>query len=149
MYKFRTLFDNGVPSLVMEHEYDPIYLTNPEAIYEFCINVLFMDRETEEYVYLFCFDDKLNLKGFFEVSHGNANTSLLGAREVFMKALVVGATRIVLVHNHPTGDCTPSKEDVSVTKKIADAGKLLGVPLMDHIIIGNGYYSFKESEVLL
>ena len=73
--------------------------------------------------------------------------SVLRPREVYMKALVIGATSIVLVHNHPSGDRTPSKEDRTSLKNMIAAGKMLGMPLLDSIILaGQDYYSFLEKE---
>jgi DNA repair protein RadC len=68
----------------------------------------------------------------------------LGAREVFQKALLANAVSIILMHNHPSGDPTPSRQDIEVTKKIADAGNLIGIELLDHIIVGDSYTSLKE-----
>lgn len=66
-----------------------------------------------------------------------------------MRALLIGASNIILCHNHPSADFTPSKADLSITKKLIKAGELLDVMLADHIIIGrDGYYSFKENNLL-
>lgn len=79
------------------------------------------------------------------ISRGTVNASILSPREVFMQALRYNAVYIVLLHNHPSGDPTPSKEDLLMTARIAEAGKLIGILLMDHLIIGdNKYISLKE-----
>lgn len=83
------------------------------------------------------------------VSIGSVNSSFASVRDIYYQALKHGAVRIVLLHNHPSGDPTPSKEDLYVTERIKDAGELIGIPLVDHIIIGdNCYYSMKESGYL-
>lgn len=83
------------------------------------------------------------------ITMGTVNSSLISVREIFVEALKVDAVNIILVHNHPSGDPTPSKEDIVVTKKIKEAGILVGISLMDHIIIGdNCYQSFKEKGLL-
>lgn len=74
--------------------------------------------------------------GFFEISRGTTNTTLVHPREVFLGAVREGASGIILVHNHPTGDDTPSPEDWAVTRRIADCGRLLGISLVDHIVLG-------------
>ena len=121
--------------------------TDPQVILEFCREVMQLDRQTEEYVFCFCYDSSQHLLGFFEVSHGTVNTSLVVPREVFQKALLVGAVSIVLAHNHPSQDPTPSTEDCNLTERIARAGELMGVRLLDHIIVTrNSYFSFREND---
>ena len=88
-------------------------------------------------------DYKCHPLGFFEVSHGTVNSSIVDPRSVFIRALLSGATSIILCHNHPSGDCTPSKEDVLLTKRIKEGGELLGIELLDHVIIGTGFLSMR------
>jgi len=83
------------------------------------------------------------------VSIGTVDTSLIHPREIFMPAIESGAKSVIIVHNHPSGNPTPSKEDIMVTKKIINAGELLGIEIIDHIIIGdNEYSSFKDKGIL-
>lgn len=106
---------------------------------------LHMHEETEEYLYMICLNVKLNMTSVFELSHGNVNSSVVGIREMFQKALLANAVNIIVMHNHPSGDPTPSREDIAVTKRMKEAGQLLGVDVLDHIIIGdNRYTSLKE-----
>lgn len=105
-------------------------------------------EESEEYLYMICMNTKNKVIGVFEVSHGNVNSSILGAREVFQKALLANAVSIILIHNHPSGDPTPSRQDIEITKRIAEAGTLIGVELLDHIIVGDRYSSLKEKGYL-
>ncbi|HHT96642.1 MAG TPA: JAB domain-containing protein [Clostridiales bacterium] len=119
-------------------------LTNPRDIVKMMNDVFQLNEMAEEYVYMIAFDTKNKPIGVFEVSHGTINTSILRPREVFLKALLVGAVNIALVHNHPSGDVTPSREDVHATKRIEESGKLIGIGLLDHIIIGDNYLSFRE-----
>ena len=95
-------------------------------------------------MYMLCLNTKLRLNGIFEVSHGNVNSSICSSREIFQKALLGNAVSIILIHNHPSGDCTPSREDIKVTEKLKEAGKIVGVEVLDHIIIGQSYCSLKE-----
>lgn len=76
---------------------------------------------------------------------GSANQSIVHPRDIFKEALKYAAVKIMVLHNHPSGDATPSKEDISFTKRLIESGKLLQIPLIDHIIIGkNTYYSFYD-----
>jgi DNA repair protein RadC len=84
-----------------------------------------------------------------DVSMGSLNSSIVHPREVFCEAIKRSSASIIISHNHPSGDPTPSSEDVSLTQRIKESGKLLGIELLDHIIIGNGcYVSLKEKGVL-
>lgn len=101
-------------------------------------------EKTEEYMYMICLNTKNRVIGVFEISHGNVNSSIVGTREVFQKALLANAVSIVLMHNHPSGNPDPSREDIEVTRKLVEAGNLLGVQVLDHLIIGDRYVSLKE-----
>jgi DNA repair protein RadC len=86
-----------------------------------------------------------------EVSVGTLTGSLVHPREVFGPALREGAASLILTHNHPSGDPTPSRSDIRLTRQLADAGKLLDVPIQDHVIVGNGtntWVSFAERGLL-
>lgn len=118
--------------------------TSPEAIAEFVYSALKLDRCADEYTYCLCLDAKGHLIGLFEVGHGTVIASPLSPREVFQKALLLGAVSIILTHNHPSGDPTPSPEDVAVTNKVNEAGKLVDIPLTDHVIVGrSGWVSMR------
>lgn len=108
-----------------------------------------MRHETKENLLLSMFDSNSKLIGDQTISVGTCNASLISPREVFMQALDRQAVYVVLLHNHPSGNPNPSEEDILVTKRIKECGKLLDVPLMDHIIVGdNCYYSFHENDIL-
>ncbi|MDO4617015.1 MAG: DNA repair protein RadC [Lachnospiraceae bacterium] len=102
-------------------------------------------QQDKECVWCLMLDTKNGFIGERMISMGTVNASLLSPREIFHTALAQGAVSIALVHNHPSGDPTPSREDLSITKKIREAGELLGITLLDHIVIGDGcYYSIEE-----
>lgn len=105
-------------------------------------------EEPEEYMYMLCLNNKNRVTGIFEISHGNVNSSIVGPREVFQKALLANAVSIILMHNHPSGDPSPSREDIDVTKRLTDAGNIVGVQVLDHLIIGERYVSLKEKGYL-
>jgi len=84
------------------------------------------------------------------ISVGSLNASIVHPREVFSEAVKVGCSAIIFVHNHPSGDPDPSIEDIETTRKLAEAGEILGIKVLDHIIIGNGIYvSLKEKGIVL
>jgi len=84
-----------------------------------------------------------------DVSVGSLNASIVHPREVFQGPIRRSSAAIILVHNHPSGDPSPSKEDIDITKRLFEAGKLLGIDVLDHIIIGDGIYtSLKEKGII-
>lgn len=119
-------------------------IRSPDNVAELAKGYLRMHEEPEEYMYMICMNTKNRIIGVFEISHGNVNSSIVGTREVFQKALLANAVSIILMHNHPSGDCTPSRQDVEITKRLVEAGKILGVEVLDHIIVGDTYTSLKE-----
>ena len=148
--KYRTMLE-GSGKAVLEKEvsinYPEIdrFMSSPEKIVRLARGYLRIHENAEEYLYMLCMNTKLRLIGVFELSHGNVNSSVFSVREIFQKALLANAVSVVFVHNHPSGDCTPSREDIVVTERAVDAGKLLGVEVLDHIIVcGEGYCSLKE-----
>lgn len=102
-------------------------------------------EEREHFIALYL-DARSALKGVSVVSIGTLSASLVHPREVFRPAIVAGAAAVVVCHNHPSGDCTPSAEDKDATRRLKLAGDLLGVPLLDHVILGSGesFFSFRE-----
>ncbi len=83
------------------------------------------------------------------VSIGTLNASIVHPREVFRPAILHASNSVIVVHNHPSGDPTPSNDDIELTKRLAEAGKILGIELLDHVIVGNGsYISLKERGVI-
>lgn len=94
-------------------------------------------------------DGSMNRLKDVTISIGSVNASIISSREVFMEALRAKAVYIVLLHNHPSGNATPSNADKEVTNRIYQASLLMDIPLLDHIIIGdNCYYSFKENNLI-
>ena len=82
------------------------------------------------------------------VSLGTMNASLVHPREVYRRAIKSGASALIIGHNHPSGDCEPSEDDISLTRRLMEAGKIIGIEILDHIIIGNTTLSFKEKGLL-
>lgn len=125
----------------------PVYIdakrfTSPQQVYE-----LFRDLilETKEHFIALHLDGKNRIICLDRVSVGSLNQCVVHSREVMKAALLSSAAAIILVHNHPTGDPNPSGEDMNITKRLKEAGELIGIPVIDHIIIGNGQFvSFAE-----
>ena len=104
-------------------------------------------KEQEELICMML-DTKNHLLGEEMIFKGTVNGSFVSPREIFLTAMSYHAVGILLVHNHPSGDPTPSQADLDVTQRIAEAGELLGIPLLDHIIIGDcKYLSFRQQGI--
>ena len=119
--------------------------TSPTQIFEV---FSFLQDETKESFCTAHLDGKNRIVCLEVVSIGTLNQSLVSPREVFKTALLSNAAAIILIHNHPTLDPTPSQEDLEVTRRLREAGDLLGIKVLDHIIIGSTYYSFVERGVI-
>ena len=88
---------------------------------------------------------KNHLTAVLPVSSGSLNTSIVHPRELFQRAILANCAALIVAHNHPSGDPSPSPEDIALTRKLVDAGELLDIPVLDHVILGYGRYtSFKE-----
>ena len=108
-----------------------------------------MRHQKQEQMKLLMLNTKTKLIGESDISKGTVNASLISPRELFIEALNCGAVSIVLLHNHPSGDPTPSESDILLTKRVKEAGDLIGITLLDHIIIGNNcYVSFAEAQMM-
>lgn len=121
---------------------------NPKAVVEVLNSLFRLDKQAEEYVYMLAMNTKGRALGVFEVSHGTVNQSICSPRDIFIKALLCGAVRIILVHNHPSGDPAPSTEDITMYKRLREVGDLLDIKILDSIIVGNEYFSFQECGML-
>lgn len=109
----------------------------------------FLEDADREQVIVCCLDTKNQPINVSVVSVGTINSSLVHPREVFKTAVLSNATGIILFHNHPSGDPEPSKEDINISKRISEAGTLMGIDLVDHLIIGSDgrYVSLKEEKL--
>ena len=117
--------------------------SNPASIARYYMEDL--RHANQEQMKLLLLNTKSRLIGEADISKGTVNSAVISPRELFVEALQKNAVSIVLLHNHPSGDPTPSKEDVLITRRIQEAGRLIGVELLDHIVIGdNCYVSLRE-----
>ena len=108
----------------------------------------FLNQETKEYFFTMHLDGKNRIVCIDQVSVGSLNQSIVHPREVFKTALLSSAAAIILLHNHPSGDPAPSREDREITRRLKEAGDLLGIRVLDHMIIGDTYLSFVEQGLL-
>ena len=109
----------------------------------------FLMQETKEMFITLHLDGKNRIICMDLVSIGSLNQSIVHPREVFKTALLSNAAAVILVHQHPTGDPTASSEDISITRRLKEAGEIMGIKVLDHIIVGEGeYLSFVERGIL-
>lgn len=103
-----------------------------------------------EFLIVASLDNKCKPLSLEIVAIGNINTCIVSPREIFKHAIISNAANIIIYHNHVSGECSPSNEDIIVTKRLIEAGELLGIPLLDHIIIGDSrsYLSLREESVV-
>lgn len=131
-------------ALVERRKVDPI--DTADAAYN---AVKDLAQETREhFVVLFC-DAQLQVRGRKTIHIGTLTASMVGPREVFREAIPEAASTIIVAHNHPSGDPTPSPEDIDVTSKLVKVGDLLDIPVIDHIIVGNGTYTSLKRKRLM
>lgn len=121
-------------------------IKSPFDVQEACIDMKYLKKEHFRIILL---NTKNHILAIEDISIGTLNASLVHPREVFSLAIKKAAASIIVVHNHPSGDPNPSKEDLNITKRLVDAGGIIGINVLDHIIIGNsGFYSFKEHDMI-
>jgi DNA repair protein RadC len=121
--------------------------TSPRQVFDY-FHHEFRDSR-KEYFLTLLLDGKNRIIRRVQVSEGSLNQSIVHPREVFIPAVKESAAAIILVHNHPTGDPAPSSEDIAITRRLREAGDIMGIKVLDHIIIGDGeFVSFVERGLL-
>ena len=125
-------------------KYDAKAITSVDILKSICLT-LGLHEEPEEVFCIVTVDTKNKITGIFEVSRGSLSSAIVHPREIFKRALLNNAASIFCIHNHPSGDTKPSQEDITTTKRLKEAGALLGITVLDHLIIGDSgdFYSFK------
>lgn len=118
-------------------------ITSPRNVFE--IASVYLDGVDREHFLVIMLDTKNKIIGINTVSIGVLSSCLVHPREVFKPAILANAAAIVLVHNHPSDDPEPSKEDVTLTKRLKEAGEIIGIEVLDHVVIGDSsFVSLKE-----
>src|SRR5690606_3129093 len=122
-------------------------ITSPQEVAEIFIPIL-KDELKEKFI-LVCLNSANKIIKYEIISVGNLNSSVVHPREIFKSAIENSSASVILLHNHPSGNPEPSREDIAITKKIVEAGKILDRPVFDHMIIaGNTFTSFVERRLL-
>lgn len=143
LYEFRTRRVRR--SMAMEVPTD--HIISPSIVAQVVRHVT--KGDAREHFIAFYLDAKNTLIGYEVVAIGGLSNVDVHPREVFRPAIIAPASAIVIAHNHPSGDCSPSPEDKELTRRISSAGELLGIPLLDHVIVSdNDWTSFNDSELL-
>jgi len=127
-------------------------LQDPKVVWEICKSLLasedLIDRE-KEHMWVFHLDTRNKIKLLELVSLGILNASLAHPREIFRRAVGEGICAIILAHNHPSNDATPSQEDIQTTKRMQKAGEILGIELVDHVVITESTFtSLREKNII-
>lgn len=125
-------------SKIMER---PYCAHQPSEIYQFLCDVVQMDQQSQEVFLVISVDVKGEIIGYSTVAIGGLHTIMLQIRDILKHAILCNAAAIIVAHNHPSGEPSPSNEDVQVTKNIQDAAELMDIPLLDHVIVGYGCYT--------
>ena len=121
--------------------------TDPSQVFEY---FRYRYREhRKEYFLALLLDGKNRILREVRISEGSLNQSIVHPREVFMPAVRESAAAVILVHNHPTGDPTPSREDLAITRRLREAGEIMGIKVLDHIIIGDEQFTSFTSQGLM
>ncbi len=126
---------------------------SPSDVALFLWNGLHMTDDTEERVVMLCFNTAGHMIGFFEISRGGLDYAVFDVSSIARKALLIGASSIIVAHNHPSGNLTPSCEDDKASERIKEMCKIIGIRYNDFVIVGfdkyakcNAYYSYSERE---
>lgn len=126
----------------------PVYIRGPQDVHRFLHHRA--SQELGEVFYVIILNTHSRVVSCQEITRGTLNSSLVHPREVFRLAIAEGAAGIIVAHNHPSGDPTPSADDRAVTRQLVDVGKVLDIPVYDHVIVADGrYVSFAEAGLLL
>lgn len=139
----------GIKQVVTERDDFPIKrVTNSVGLaYRFMDEI---GNLTQENLVLLCLNSQNEVLSYSTISIGTLNKSIAHPRDIFQRAILSNSARIILLHNHPSNNCEPSTEDIHLTERVSEAGEILGIALLDHIIVGrNTYYSFREENVLI
>lgn len=125
----------------------PSSIRSPEDVRRLLLERL--RHEEREHFFTVLLNTKNHCLGIEEVSVGSLNSSIVHPREVFRAAIRRSAAALIIAHNHPSGDCTPSREDMDVTRRLTEAGRLIGIDVLDHVIFGDGVIlSLKEKGLM-
>ena len=137
-YTLKMIKEDSVP-------YEAPVIKSPAEVYRAATQLLALHEEPEEHFCIFCLNTKNKIVGVHTISIGSLSATIVHPREVFKAALLNNASAIILIHNHPSGDPEPSRQDIETTRRLVEAGEILGIDVLDHVVVGDGkYISLKE-----
>lgn len=128
------------------NKYSKEKVSSPKDIFALCKDMKYLDVEVMR---LICLDTKHKVIVNKDIFKGTLDSAIINPREIFKEALKCSASKILVVHNHPSGDPTPSKEDINVTLRLKECGSIMGIEFIDHLIVGQDkYISLKEKGII-
>ncbi len=133
--------------LNMDSKVKKFKLSGPRDVFVYMKKSIY--KKEKEHLYVISLDSRNFAISADLVSVGTVNETLIHPREVFREAIYKNATYIILAHNHPSGDTSPSEEDIQVTHRLVETGKIIGIPLVDHVILSNDSYTSLKSKDLI
>ena len=141
-YTLKMVKEDSVP-------YEVPVIKSPTEVYQAAKQLLALHEKPQEHFCILCLNTKNKIVGVHTISIGSLNASIVHPREVFKAAILNNASRIICLHNHPSGDPEPSKEDIEITRRLVEAGEIIGIEVLDHVIIGEQrYLSMKERDLM-
>lgn len=129
--------------------WEALPLKSPDDVRDLMVGHLDLENCDREHFVVAYLDRKGGLNAVNVVSIGGLHSSIVHPREVFKPAIITSSASVILAHNHPSGDPTPSQEDVEITRRLIEAGNILGISVLDHIIVGSGRYISLKSKGLI
>jgi DNA repair protein RadC len=137
-YTLKMVKEDSVP-------YEVPVIKSPTEVYQAAKQLLALHEKPQEHFCILCLNVKNKIVGVHTISIGSLNATIVHPREVFKAAMLNNASGIICLHNHPSGDPEPSREDIEITRQLVKAGEILGIRVLDHVIIGEQrYLSMKE-----
>lgn len=139
------LFSFFSETMKLANEERDIPINDPKEVYRLFYDLKFEPNEVLKALYL---DSNFNLKKTIDLAIGSSNRALISPGDIFFHAAKVRSENLILLHNHPSGPPTPSVEDLAFTRKVQNSCNLVGIHFVDHVIIGDGFYSFRQNGFL-
>lgn len=139
------LFSFFSETMRLANEERDIPINDPKEVYQLFYNLRFQPNEVLKALYL---DNNFNLKKTVDLAIGSSNRALISPGDIFFHAAKIHSENLILLHNHPTGSPTPSVDDLAFTRKVQNSCNLVGIHFIDHVIIGDGFYSFRQNGFL-
>ncbi|MEF2246455.1 JAB domain-containing protein [Paenibacillus sp. IITD108] len=144
LYKVKQVKEKGA-----RYDLESKIIRSPQDAYNIITTVLDLENEAVEHFGILTLNTKNAIAGVHVISIGTLNTTLVHPREVFKSAILNNAASLVCFHNHPSGCPSPSPEDINLTKKLIEAGSIIGIDVLDHIIVGDDRFTSLKEDGLI